>query len=463
MQKKRIYLFLTFILILTVLAGLLDEPKYYNQGVNFLDSKFGLKTPHFPEMPFKLGLDLQGGVHLIYEADLSQIENKDWPEAMAGLRDVIERRVNLFGVKEPVVQVVKSDEGFRLVVELAGVIEPQKAVEMIGQTPFLEFKEPRPEQESEKILAKRKEVEGKSPEELQKIEDWQLAFEDPYFKSTLLTGRYLGKAELGFDQTTQEPMVLLQFNDEGAKVFEELTEKNIGKPLAIYIDQIPISSPVVQEKISGGKARITGKFTVEEAKKLARNLSAGALPVPVHLISQQQVGPTLGKISLQESLKAGVIGFLIIILFMTILYRLPGILAAFSLVIYGVLLLALFKISGITITLSGIGGLILSVGMAVDANILIYARLREEIQEKGNARDSLRDAFLRAWPSIRDGNVTTILVALILFAFGTSFVQGFALILFLGNLMSIFTAFVVTRLLMEALTNTRLGKIRLLW
>lgn len=463
MQRKRIRLLLIVIVLLAVLVGLLDYPQPYNRAVGFLNAKFNLKIPRLSEEPFKLGLDLQGGVHLIYAADLSKIGKKNWPEAMAGLRDVIERRVNLFGVKEPVVQVIKAGEGFRLTVELAGVIEPEKAIKIIGQTPFLQFKEPRPKEEAEKILAKQEEVKGKTPEEIKKIKNWQQALEDPYFQDTQLTGRYLQKAELGFDQNTQEPIVLLRFNKEGSKIFEKLTEKNIGKPLAIYIDNMLISSPVVQEKISGGSARITGKFTVDEAKKLARNLSAGALPVPINLISQQQVGPTLGKISLQESLKAGLIGFLAIILFMIIFYRLPGILAGLSLFIYIILSLALFKVMGVTITLAGIGGFILSVGMAIDANILIFSRFREELKEKDNPADCLKDTFLRVWPSIRDGNLTTLIIALILFSFGSSFVKGFALILSLGILVSMFAAMFITRVLMEFSSRTRISRIRILW
>ncbi len=463
MQRKKVYLFLVLIVFLTVAAGIFAFPQYFNQGIDFLNAGLNLKIPHFPEAPFKLGLDLQGGAHLIYEADLSQIEKNEWPEAMAGLRDVIERRIDLFGVKEPVVQVVRAGEGFRLIVELAGIIEPGRAVEMIGQTPFLEFRESRTEEETEKILEKQREVEGKSIEEIQEIKDWQLAFEDPYFKSTLLTGRFLKEAELSFDPTTREPMVSLQFNPEGAKIFEELTEKNIGRPLAIYIDNIPISIPVVQEKISGGRAQITGDFTIEGARELARNLSAGALPVPINLISQQQIGPILGEISLQESLKAGLIGLLIIALFMIIFYRLPGFLAALTLLIYIILAAALFKIMGVTITLAGIGGFILSVGMTVDASILIFSRLREEIKEKENPNDCLKDTFLRAWPSIRDGNLTTLLVAFILFSFGTSFVKGFALMLSVGILVSMFTAMFVTRVLMEFFTKSKLQKIGWLW
>ena len=422
-----------------------------------------LKLPSFPEKPFKLGLDLQGGTHLVYEADLANIEKEDYASSMEGLRDVIERRVNLFGVQEPIVQTQETAGHYRLIVELAGIKDPAEAIKMIGQTPFLEFKESRTEEKTREILDKRKEIEGKSNEEIEQIENWQLAFEDPYFKSTPLTGKYLEKAELGFTQTAYESLVRLQFNDEGAKIFEDLTLRNVGKPLAIYIDQMLISAPTVQEVISGGKAQITGKFTIDEAKALTRNLNAGALPVPINLISQQSVGPTLGAISLKESLKAGLIGFLAIILFLIYFYRLPGVLASLALGIYVVFILTLFKVIPVTLTLAGIGGFILSLGMAIDANILIFSRMREELKEGKSFGQSVEEGFRRAWPSIRDGNLTTLIVAVILFAFGTSFIKGFAFTLSIGILMSMFSAIFITKNLLRCFVNTKLEKIQWLW
>jgi protein-export membrane protein SecD len=463
MLRNRIHLILIATLILAFLAGNLVYPKYFDLGIDFLNSKLNLKLPHFLNFPFRLGLDLQGGSHLVYEADLSQVEPEGYEEAMAGLRDVIERRVDLFGVREPIVQTQQAGNNYRLIVELAGIEDVSQAIKMIGQTPYLEFKEPRTEAESQRIIDKQKEIEGKTPEELENIPDWQLAFEDPYFKPTLLTGKYLKKAELGFDQTTNKPIVLLQFNDEGAKIFEDLTIKNIGKPLAIYIDQAPISVPVVQEKITGGRAQITGKFTIEEAKALARNLNAGALPVPIKLISQQTVGPTLGKISLQMSLKAGAIGAIAVILFMILFYRLPGAIASLALGIYLVLVLSLFKLIPVTLTLAGIGGFILSIGMAVDANILIFSRMREELKEGKDFILSIEEGVRRAWPSIRDSNFTTILVSLILFFFGTSFVKGFAFTLMLGVIVSMFSAIIITNHFLKFIVSTRLGKIKWLW
>lgn len=442
----KVYLNLLFIFVLVFLAGNLIYPQ-------FLNLKF------IPNIPFKLGLDLQGGIHLIYQADLSQIEEKAKPEVMEGLRDVIERRVNLFGVREPLVQV----SGERLIVELAGVIDPAQAIKQIGQTPFLEFKEQRAEEETKKILEKQKEVEGKAFEELKEIEDWQLAFEDPYFKSTPLTGRYLKKAEVSFDQTTFQPLVSLQFDQEGAKIFEELTAKNVGKQLAIYIDQVLISAPVVQEVIAGGKAQITGRFTISEARELAQNLNAGALPVPIKLISQQSVDPILGRVSLEQSFRAGLIGLLAIIFFMIIFYRLPGVLASLSLIIYIFLVLAIFKLIPVTLTLAGIGGFILSIGMAIDANILIFSRMREELRSGKNFSLSLEDGFKRAWPSIRDGNLTTLLIALILFGLGTSFVKGFAFALIFGILVSMFSSIFITRNFLMIFRGTKLEQILWLW
>jgi len=463
MRKKKIYLFLFFILILAFLAGNLSYPKYFNQGVDFLNGKFNLKLPHFWEVPFRLGLDLQGGTHLIYQADLSDVEKEDYSSAMQGLRDIIERRVNLFGVAEPLVQTQEAGGQHRLVVELAGIKDPAEAIKMIGQTPFLEFKEQRTEEEAQIVLDKQKEIEGKTFEEIEEIENWQLVLEDPYFKSTPLTGQYLKKAQLGFDQNTGSPIISLQFNDDGSKIFEELTSKNVGKILAIYIDGIAISAPVVQEVISGGKAQISGDFTVDEARELVRNLNAGALPVPIKIISQQSVGPILGAISLEKSLKAGILGFLAIIIFLIIFYRFTGLLASLALVIYIALILSLFKLIPVTLTLAGIGGFVLSIGMAVDANILIFSRLKEELKEDKSFIIALEEGFRRSWPSIRDGNITTLIVALILFSFGTSFIKGFAFALSIGILVSMFSAIFITRNFLRIFAGTRLENWKWLW
>ena len=470
MLKKGIGSNLLIIFILAILGLNFVYPKYLNQGIDsFNGFQFSilnseLKLSHFPEVDFKLGLDLQGGSHLVYEADLLKIEASGKSSAMQGLRDVIERRVNRFGVGEPIVRIQEQGEHRRLIVELPGIKDVGEAIRAIGKTPYLEFKEQMTEQESRAVLDGYEEFQGKSLEEITQIPNWQnILREDPYFKSTILTGQYLEKAEVSFDQTTFEAEVLLQFDDEGKDIFKELTSSNIGKQLAIYIDDTLISAPVVREAIPNGKARITGNFTTEEAKDLARNLNAGALPVPIELISQKTIGPVLGQASLMKSLKAGMIGFLMVILFMILFYRVPGIFASLALIIYGCLVLSLFKLIPVTLTLAGIGGVILSVGMAVDANVLIFERMKEE-RESGRSLDSsIRVGFARAWPSIRDGNVTTLIVALIMFFFGTSFIKGFALTLSLGILVSMFSAIFITKTFLKIFVGTKLEKIKFLW
>ena len=449
MTKRKSFLIFIIILLLAFVAGNLAYPDPLNNGLDFLNSRlrqgFGgqakFKIPHFIEIPFKLGLDLQGGTHLIYQADLKGIDSADRKNALDGLRDIIERRVNLFGVSEPVIQIEEQSQ--RLIVELAGVKDIKEAINMIGQTPFLEFKEQKSQEIVDKIIAKQKEIQGKTYEEIQTIPDWQLAFEDP-FASTQLTGRYLDKAELAFEPTTNKPIVTIQFDEEGSNLFEQLTTNNVGKPLAIYIDNAIISSPTVQEAISGGRAQISGTFTINEAKQLVSNLNSGALPVPISLVSQETIGPSLGQDSLNKSLKAGMIGFILVIIFMIVFYRLPGILASLTLITYIALNLSLFKLIPVTLTLAGIAGFILSIGMAVDANILIFSRIREELRQGKGFLISLEDGFKKAWPSVRDGNFTIILVALILFSLGTSFVKGFALTLIIGNLLGIFSAIFIT-------------------
>ncbi|MCX6760170.1 MAG: protein translocase subunit SecD [Candidatus Nealsonbacteria bacterium] len=457
--KKNAYLILLGILVLTLLGGFLIQPSYYNSAADFLNKNLAFNIPHFLNKPFKLGLDLQGGTHLVYEADLSNIPKADYSPAMSGLRDIIERRVNMFGVSEPVVQTEEQAGHHRLIIELAGIKDPAEAIKMIGQTPFLEFKEQKSEEEIKKITDKQNEIKGKTPEEILKIPDYQVAYEDP-FLSTGLTGKYLSRADLSFDPNTSAPEISLQFNDEGAKIFEDLTGRNVGKPLAIYIDNVLLSAPVVQTKISGGKAQITGKFTVKEAQDLVKNLNAGALPVPIKMVSQESVGPTLGAASLKQSLFAGILGFIAVVIFMILFYRFPGVLASVALCTYVILALALFKLLSITLTLAGIGGFILSIGMAVDANILIFARMREELKSGKGVSASVEEGFRRAWPSIRDSNINSLIVCGILFTFATSFIKGFALSLSLGIMVSLFSAIFITRVLLIAFLRPRLEKLK---
>jgi len=458
-MQQKYYIFIG-VLILAILAGIFAYPNYYDKGIDFANSKFGWTLPYFPEKPYVLGLDLQGGVTLVYQADLSTVTDK--AGSMQGLRDVIERRVNMFGVSEPVVQIQGQD---RLVVELPGIKNVQQAIQMIGETPYLEFDEQKTEAESKPILDKIKEVQDAQAkgEDITKIKDWQLALQNPYFKPTELTGKYLTKATVTFDQTTFKPEIQLQFNDDGAKIFEDITGRNIGKSLAIYLDGASIIdtngdgkidaqdlyAPTVQNKIPGGKAVITGNMNVTVANDIARRLNSGALPVKIgNPISQETVGPTLGAVSLSQSLWAGIYGLLAVVLFMILIYRFPGFLASIALVVYVVLTLAIFKLIPVTLTLAGIGGFILSIGMAVDANILIFARMKEEIKSGKSLAASIDEGFRRAWPSIRDSNLNSLIVCAVLFTFATSFIKGFALTLSLGIIVSLFSAIFITRILL---------------
>lgn len=463
---KRIKTWFLIIIVAAVFVGFFDYPDYWNKASDLINNRFKINIPHFPTLSYKLGLDLVGGTHLIYEADLSKVDKSEHSTSVQGLRDVIERRVNLFGVQEPLVQVQRKGDNYRLIVELAGVKDTAQAIKMIGETPFLEFKEERPEAERNKILEAQKKFSEaqQSGGQMNLTEEEQgLIIEDPYFVSTNLTGQYLKKASMEFDQQTYKPEVSLEFNDDGAKIFKEITKRSVGKRLAIYIDYQVLSAPTVQEEIPSGKARITGTFSVEEAKTLARNLTAGALPVPIKLISQQSVEASLGKISLEKSLKAGFIGFLMIALFMILFYRFPGFLTVIALTIYAILNLAIFKLISVTLSLSGVTGFLLSVGMAIDANILIFARMREEAKLGKNLLMIVQDGFKRAWPSIRDGNVTVLLTSFILFGFGTGFVKGFATTLILGTFVNILVAMVVTKILMLFFAKTIAGRIKWLW
>jgi len=459
MQQK--HYILIGVLILAVLAGIFSYPNYFNSGVDFLNNKLSWTLPHFPERPYVLGLDLQGGVSLVYQADLSQTGDK--VTAMSGLRDVIERRVNMFGVSEPVVQIQGQD---RLSVELPGVTNVEQAIQMIGQTPYLEFSEQRTTAETQPILDKIKEVQDVQDKggDITKVKDWQTALENPYFMATELTGKYLTKASVIFDQTTYRPQIQLQFNDEGAKLFADITERNIKKPLAIYLDGASIIdttgdgkidvqdlyAPIVQDKITGGKAVITGDMSNQTAASIASRLNSGALPVKIGTpISQETVGPTLGSASLQKSLVAGIYGLIAVVIFMVVFYRFPGLLASLALVIYVALTLAIFKIIPVTMSLSGIGGFILSIGMAVDANILIFARMKEEINSGKELSQAIDEGFRRAWPSIRDSNFNSLIVCAILFFVATSFIKGFAFTLALGIIVSLFSAIFITRIFLQ--------------
>ncbi len=443
LEQKKARSILIFIFLVTVLAGLFVYPQPYTNAKNTLNGFFTSKNikiqlPDFPSRPFRYGLDIAGGTSLTYRADLEKIGEKDQPPAMAGLKDVIERRVNLFGVQEPRVEVARAGNEWRLIVELAGIKDASRAIQMIGQTPFLEFRAERTASETQAILEK------------QKANDQTALLLDPYFAPTNLTGRYLEKASVEIDQKIYQPVISLQFNPEGAKLFSELTRQSVGKRIAIYIDNQVISAPVVREEIPSGSAQITGQFTIAQAKSLAQNLNEGALPVPITLISQQSVGASLGADSFQKSIVAGMIGFGLISAFMILYYRLGGVFSVIALGVYVPLTLVVFNLIPVTLTLSGIAGFILSIGMAVDANILILERVREETRKGKEVAHAIQEGFLRAWPSIRDSNASTIITSIVLYEFTSGPVRGFALTLLIGVLVSLFSAIFVSRTLILA-------------
>lgn len=655
--KKSLVKRALLVFVLFLVAGSISYPQGANWLIGRVNALTSAKIPSV-NFPIVLGLDLQGGTHLEYVADLSKIPEKDRQSAMDGVRNVIERRVNQMGVSEPTVLITKSGEQWRLTIELAGVRDINQAIKMIGETPILEFREENPDagraltEEETKALNAENEARTKVAEEalarvqssanfdeiardLQKdrayvsgavdtgwlsenatygglldvlqgqstgivknvVDDgnvlavvdvkekksigsevsaahlliqWKEAerstatatkeearasiekiakeatsenfdalvrkysqepgasetggdlgwfkkgdmveafenkafgmetnkiseiIETPFgfhlikktgerpredmratiiavakqqqsdivdnepYKRTDLTGKNLQRATLDFDPQTGSAQVSLQFDGEGSKMFSEITRRNIGKPVAIYLDGTPISIPTVQNEIPSGQAVISGNFTIQEAKELSQRLQAGALPVAISLVAQQSVGPVLGAESVSASLTAGLYGFLFVILFMIVFYRIPGLMSVLSLSCYAAIVFALFKLIPVTLSMSGIAGFILSIGMAVDANVLIFERLKEELKSGKSMGPAIEDAFTRAWPSIRDGNATTLIVCVVLFLFTSSLIKGFALTLSIGILASMFSAIVITRVLLKLVTLTPLVRI----
>ena len=383
------------------------------------------------KFPFRFGLDLVGGTELIYRADISEVS--DVSGAMQSLKEVIERRVNIFGVSEPLVQtekagIISGNREERLIVELPGVSDIELAKKLIGETPILEFRLERPEAEA--IITQA----SGTPVALSEV-----------FYPAELTGRYLSRARVEFDPNTGAPLIGLEFTSEGADLFAKITRENIGKPLAIILDGAVLSQPVIQSEITGGRAQITGQFTPDEAKALVRNLNYGALPVPISLVKSQTIGASLGDEALYAGRRAGIIGFLILTIFLILWYRLPGLVSSLALVSYIILSLVIFKMVHVTLTAAGLAGFILSIGMAVDANVLIFERAKEELKKGKAINDALHEGFSRAWLSIRDSNIASIITAVVLFWLGTSAVKGFALTLGIGVLVSMFTAITVSR------------------
>lgn len=653
-DNQKIAISLVGVGILTIFAIFTVLPK----GPNW----FGKETK------LHLGLDLQGGSHLVYQADTSKIPLTDKQSAVDGAKDVIEKRVNVFGVSEPLIQTSRVGEDYRIIVELPGVTDTEKAIKMIGETPLLEFKTQNLEPGT-LTEAQKKEISNYNTSAKTKIEDLKnqikngASFEDiakkysedtttkdsggnlgfitengPYselFKeastlkdtwfswntientegynlvkrisettdgnevsashilicykgatgcdketteaeakakiedlrgklllssanigdtftkfakenstepgadttggdlgwfskgqmveefenvvfsmktntisevvktdfgyhliykkaekplkkieveriliktkselnyiqdnqwiNTELSGKNLKSSKVNFNNMTGEAEVTLSFDDTGKKLFADITGANIGKPVAIFLDGNIISAPTVNSVITGGEAVISGRFTLKEAKELSMRLNSGALPIPVSLLNQQHIGPSLGQESLNKSFMALIIGFALVAVYMILFYRLPGIVSVFALSVYVLINVSLFKLIPITMTVSGIAGFILSIGMAVDANVLIFERIKEELKSGKDLASSIKPGFERAWTSIRDSNVTTLLICLILYVFGSSSVKGFGLTLAVGILTSMFTAMTVTRMIVVVLSKTKLSKITSVW
>jgi preprotein translocase subunit SecD len=426
--------------------------------------------------PLQLGLDLSGGTQLTYRADVSKLAPSEVNSSMSALRDVIERRVNLFGVSEPVVQVeggslvAGTANQQRLIVELPGVTDVDKAEQLIGKTPVLQFKLlrqnaatsslPLSSASTSSAALQLSASSSNSNNALLPASGTTTATSASssnasstanQYIDTKLTGRYLTGASLQFNQTTGQPTVALNFNSEGSALFAKITGNNVNRILAIFLDGSPISTPVINEQITGGKAIISGHFTATEARTLVGRLNAGALPVPIHLLSSETVGATLGGKSFSAGVMAGIIAFLLVSLFMILWYRLPGVVAIFALAFYSAITVAFFRLIPVTLTAAGIAGFILSIGMAVDANILIFERMKEELRKGKSLYDSTHEGFMRAWPSIRDSHISSIITAIVLFWLGTSVVKGFALVFGLGVIVSLFSAVTLTRIFLFSL------------
>ncbi|KKP68198.1 MAG: Protein translocase subunit SecD [Candidatus Moranbacteria bacterium GW2011_GWE1_35_17] len=551
--QNKIRLKFSLVVFLAIVSIVVAYPK----TVGFMSPIFDFVN----KAQINLGLDLQGGYRLEYEVDTSKIDENKKEEAVQAAQDVLERKVNATGTSEALIQAVAGNPP-RIIIEYPGAKSAEDLKDLIKETPYLEFKEEKTEEEQKaekekfnEMLAPSNETSRKSAiDTLQKIKDggdfvalakefnqdpgskdtdgvldfmkkgdlvpqfdevlfngnlkngefypelvetdfgWHIikkleekgeennkeikaqhilfskqtadAYQDYWiWKETELTGKNLKDTAVVFtDQGVSEPQVQLKFDDEGAKLFAEITKRNMGKKVAIYLDNEIISAPVVQAEITAGEAVITGNFTVDEAKELKRRLNEGALPVPIKLVSQQSVGASLGKASLEKSLKAGVAGLAIVGIFMILYYRFFGFIATIALFIYSAMMISIFKLSGvvsdwpITLTLSGIAGFILSIGMAVDANVLIFERIKEELRDGRGLESAINEGFRRAWPSIRDGNYSTILTSMILIWMGTGFVKGFAVILTIGVALSMFTAIILVRIILQFVIGDWIAK-----
>ena len=403
---------LVFIIIIVALCGAIIYPK----GINIKNRD-----------KFQLGLDLKGGVQLTYALDTSKVSDRPIADIETGVHEVINRRINALGVTEPTIHTTEINGKASIIIELPGVTDVENAKKMIGQTAQLVFKELDANQE---------------------------------FIETGLTGADLKKASAtlesggsGNSSFNSSPVVQLEFTSEGATKFKDITSRNLQKPVAISLDDEVISSPTVQSVINDGSAIITGMENIQAARDLATLLNAGALPVPIELIGENTIGATLGQNSIQTSVIAGILGILLVIIFMFVYYRRAGFFAAIALLVYMLITLTLFKIIPVTITLAGIAGFIFSVGIAVDANVLVYERMKEELNRGKDTNTAIEDSFKRSWSSIWPSNVASLITAAILYFGTTGMIRGFAVTLALGIFVSLFTAIFVTRTMLRIWGN----------
>ncbi len=502
-MQRNTYL-LIFILVLAIVAIWVDLPTNQGIHINFA----GIKIDR--DIKVHEGLDLQGGLQVILQAKESEATPAN-AETMAAAKGIVENRVNALGVSEPLIQLQGTN---RIIVELPGIKDPAQAIQTFGRTGLLEFIDAgstflasgtivtttlggpssvaaegattplttttpltptvaptlAPTSAPTPTLAVTTTTELTTTAAATTTATVTPTVPPPTIYPTVITGRLLKTAEVGFDETGKPQInfslqkVGDQPQDDGPTLFANYTSQNVGKYLAIVLDKRVISCPSIQSAITDGSGRITGQFSLQEAKNMVIVLKYGALPVPLEVVENRTVGPTLGQDSVRKSLVAGAIGLLIVIAFMLIYYRLPGFLADVALLLYAAVVFALFKLIPVTLTLPGIAGFILSIGMAVDANILIFERMKEELRWGKTLGAAVEAGFARAWTSIRDSNISTMITCLILFWFGMNFgasiIRGFALTLFVGVAVSLFTAITVTRTFLRAIMNTEYAKSR---
>ena len=445
-MKMRVIRLFFIIVATTLLAFLVAAPTLQYKTIRVASREFAVPVgvpkiefsvfgkQYSTNLPFKKGLDIQGGMQVVLEADMSSVAEADRETALESAKAVIVRRVDLYGISEPVVQTARVSNSYRIIVELPGVEDPGQALSLVGQTAQLQFM----------LVSSTTPPEG--------VPASIAAQMQPQVEDVGLTGIDLQRATLAFNQQTREPEIALQFNSKGAETFAKVTTEHTGETLGIFLDGVPLMIPRISTPILTGQAVITGQFTADEAKQLAIQLNAGALPVPITVLEQRTIGASLGQQAVSRSIIAALIGLGLVLIFMILLYGWQGFIADMALVVYAILTLAIYKIAGITLSLPGIAGLLLSIGMAVDANILIFERMKEEWRRGKSHAIAMELGFGRAWDSIKDANAATILTALILinplnFSFlnSSGLVRGFGLTLLIGVVLGLFTGVLVTR------------------